>query len=89
MYTGTNAGRQLSVPILCSFQGDLWTCLEHASSKPVGAVMETWTEQMGFPVLSVSAEQVENLLEVYLSLYCVFISRDEVKHFMMPGAVTF
>lgn len=51
--------------MVSSFQGDLWTSLEHASSKPVGAVMETWTEQMGFPVLSVSAEQVENLLEVY------------------------
>ena len=65
MYTGTNAGRQLSVPIVSSFQGDLWASLEHASCKPVGAVMETWTEQMGFPVLSVSTEQVENLLQVY------------------------
>ena len=67
MYTGTNAGRQLSVPIVSSFQGDLWTSLEHASCKPVGAVMETWTEQMGFPVLSVSAEQVEKLLQVYFA----------------------
>ena len=72
MYTDTNAGRQLSVPIVSSFQGDLWTCLEHASSKPVGAVMETWTEQMGFPVLSVSAEQVKNFFQVcfVLCLHC-------------------
>ncbi|CAH3113617.1 unnamed protein product [Porites lobata] len=47
--------------------GDLWTCLEHASSKPVGAVMETWTEQMGFPVLSVSAEQKENATQITIS----------------------
>ena len=43
------------------FLEDLWASLEHASSKPVGAVMETWTKQMGFPVLSVSAEQVMNV----------------------------
>lgn len=35
---------------------DLWDSLEEASSKPVGQVMTTWTKQMGFPVLSVSAE---------------------------------
>ena len=74
MYTGTSAGRQLSVPVVSSFQGDLWTSLEHASCKPVGAVMETWTEQMGFPVLSVSAEQVENLLQVYF-ISCLHYQR--------------
>jgi len=40
------------------FQDDLWASLSHASSKPVAAVMDTWTKQMGFPVLSVTAEQV-------------------------------
>ena len=39
---------------------DLWASLSHASSKPVAAVMDTWTKQMGFPVLSVTAEQVES-----------------------------
>lgn len=38
---------------------DLWTSLGHVSSKPVAAVMDTWTKQMGFPVLSVTAQQVE------------------------------
>lgn len=42
------------------FEDDLWTQLSHASSKPVAAVMDTWTKQMGFPVLSVAAEQVDN-----------------------------
>ena len=42
------------------FEDDLWAHLSHASSKPVAAVMDTWTKQMGFPVLSVAAEQVDN-----------------------------
>ena len=41
---------------------DLWTSLSHASSKPVADVMETWTKQMGYPVLSVTAEQVRTKL---------------------------
>nr|XP_058942457.1 puromycin-sensitive aminopeptidase-like [Pocillopora verrucosa] len=36
---------------------DLWASLSHASSKPVADVMETWTKQMGYPVLSVTAEK--------------------------------
>ena len=40
------------------FADDLWASLSHASSKPVADVMETWTKQIGFPVLSVTAEQV-------------------------------
>ena len=41
------------------FSEELWASLAHASSKPVAEVMETWTKQMGFPVLSVTAEQVQ------------------------------
>ena len=41
---------------------DLWSSLSHASSKPVADVMETWTKQMGYPVLSVTAEQVRTKL---------------------------
>ena len=37
---------------------DLWESLGHASKKPVGDVMNTWTKQMGFPVISVSMEKV-------------------------------
>lgn len=33
---------------------DLWKALEEASSKPIAAVMRTWTRQMGFPLISVS-----------------------------------
>lgn len=36
---------------------DLWAALSEASSKPVANVMSTWIKQMGFPVITVSAEQ--------------------------------
>ncbi|KAK5642103.1 hypothetical protein RI129_008270 [Pyrocoelia pectoralis] len=39
-----------------TFTEDLWEALEEASKKPVGAVMSTWTKQMGFPVVIVSSK---------------------------------
>lgn len=39
---------------------DLWESLESASGKPIAAVMNTWTKQMGFPLIYVEAEQVED-----------------------------
>lgn len=49
------------VPLLltpfCSAE-DLWESLEKASGKPIAAVMNTWTKQMGFPLIYVEAEQV-------------------------------
>ncbi|MDP3963995.1 MAG: M1 family metallopeptidase [bacterium] len=32
---------------------DLWRALEEASGKPVGAIMDTWTKQAGYPLISV------------------------------------
>ncbi|XP_023932531.1 puromycin-sensitive aminopeptidase, partial [Lingula anatina] len=40
-----------------TFTEDLWASLEQASGKPVAAIMNTWTKQMGFPVLKVSDKQ--------------------------------
>ncbi|XP_062515092.1 puromycin-sensitive aminopeptidase-like [Corticium candelabrum] len=37
--------------------GDLWESLEAGSGKPVGKVMNTWTSQMGYPVLKVQDKQ--------------------------------
>ena len=34
-----------------TFTEDLWEALGDASGKPVGKIMQTWTEKMGFPVL--------------------------------------
>ena len=43
--------------MLCfKFPEDLWDSLAKASCKPVDQVMSTWTKQMGYPVLTVSAE---------------------------------
>lgn len=42
-----------------TFTEDLWAALEEASKKPVGAVMSTWTKQMGFPVIKVTSSQQE------------------------------
>ncbi|XP_037041588.1 puromycin-sensitive aminopeptidase-like [Bradysia coprophila] len=36
---------------------DLWEALSAASNKPVANVMSTWTKQMGYPVITVSARQ--------------------------------
>ncbi|XP_069093602.1 puromycin-sensitive aminopeptidase isoform X2 [Pleurodeles waltl] len=36
---------------------DLWTCLEQASGKPIANVMNTWTKQMGFPLIHVESVQ--------------------------------
>ena len=38
--------------------GDLWEALEQSSGKPVASVMNTWTKQMGFPLLTVQEKQV-------------------------------
>jgi aminopeptidase N len=31
---------------------DLWSALEEASGKPVRDIMNSWTKQVGYPVLS-------------------------------------
>lgn len=36
---------------------DFWQSLEEASNQPVKEVMDTWTSQMGYPVLTVSGRQ--------------------------------
>uniref|UniRef100_A0A286XC07 Puromycin-sensitive aminopeptidase n=1 Tax=Cavia porcellus TaxID=10141 RepID=A0A286XC07_CAVPO len=51
---------------------DLWESLENASGKPIAAVMSTWTKQMGFPLIYVEAEQVEDdrLLRLSQRKFC-------------------
>ena len=34
---------------------DLWTALEEASSKPIKRVMPTWTQQKGYPVITIES----------------------------------
>ncbi|CAD7929790.1 unnamed protein product [Amoebophrya sp. A25] len=40
---------------------DLWKCWEEVSGKPIGDMMKGWTEQMGFPVLTVSRSDATTL----------------------------
>ena len=46
---------------------DLWAALEAASQLPVTAIMNTWTDQTGYPVLQVETQQSGGQLEVALS----------------------
>ena len=46
---------------------DLWAALEDASKLPVTAIMNTWTGQMGYPVLNVEKEEDGEQLELSLS----------------------
>ena len=39
---------------------DLWRAWEEVSGKPVGAVMSSWTDQLGFPMLRVSKIRPDN-----------------------------
>ena len=43
-----------------TFTEDLWLALGEASSKPVGSIMSGWTQQMGFPVISVTSQQIDD-----------------------------
>ncbi|GLH04429.1 Aminopeptidase [Gryllus bimaculatus] len=50
-----------------TFTEDLWTALEEASNKPVGAVMSTWTKQTGYPVVKVSSQQEGSARKICLT----------------------
>ena len=46
---------------------DLWSALEEASGTPVTSIMDTWTKQMGYPVLQVVANRTAQHLELDIS----------------------
>ena len=51
------------VRVLCMLclpiKDDLWVCLEESNpGKQIAMVMSTWTQQMGYPVVSVERKQV-------------------------------
>lgn len=42
---------------------DLWKCLQKISKKPVKSMMDTWTKQMGYPLISASIKGDKVILE--------------------------
>ncbi len=46
---------------------DLWAALEATSQKPVTAMMNGWTQQVGYPVLQVQTSTVSNGVDLSLS----------------------
>ena len=44
----------------------LWAALEEASQQPVTAIMDSWTKQMGYPVLNVTATPSGDNLDLVL-----------------------
>ena len=47
--------------------GDLWAALEETSQQPVTAIMDSWVAQIGYPVLSVTASETAEGLDLALS----------------------
>lgn len=44
--------------------GDLWAALSDASGKPVEKVMDIWTKNVGYPVVSVTEDEQSNSINV-------------------------
>lgn len=52
---------------------DLWAALEEGSGEPVNKLMNSWTKQKGYPVISVKIKEEKLELEqVSLHLICFF-----------------
>ncbi len=48
---------------------DLWSCLEKISKKPVRKIMNTWTKQIGYPLVSISLKKNKFYLKQERFLY--------------------
>ncbi|XP_073947125.1 puromycin-sensitive aminopeptidase [Choristoneura fumiferana] len=73
-----------------TFTEDLWAALEEASNKPVGAVMSTWTKQMGFPVVQVHSEQKgsDRVLTLTQQKFCADGSQGDDVLWMVPITIS-
>ncbi|TRY90685.1 hypothetical protein DNTS_002891 [Danionella cerebrum] len=70
---------------------DLWECLEQASGKPIAAVMNSWTKQMGFPIIVVDQEQngSDRLLKISQKKFCASGPRndEDCPNWMVPISI--
>ncbi|CAB3259962.1 unnamed protein product [Arctia plantaginis] len=73
-----------------TFTEDLWAALEEASNKPVGAVMSTWTKQMGFPMVEVNSEQkgADRVLTLTQQKFCADGSQGNDTLWMVPITIS-
>ncbi|XP_049874380.1 puromycin-sensitive aminopeptidase [Pectinophora gossypiella] len=73
-----------------TFTEDLWAALEEASKKPVGAVMSTWTKQMGFPMVQVTSEQrgPDRVLTLTQQKFCADGSQCDDSLWMVPITIS-
>ncbi|XP_066305336.1 puromycin-sensitive aminopeptidase-like [Branchiostoma lanceolatum] len=74
-----------------TFTEDLWASLGEASGRPVDKIMSTWTKQMGFPVLEVSAKQegTSRVLKIKQSKFCAEgPSEDDSSLWMVPVSIS-
>ena len=70
---------------------DLWNAWEQASGMPVGELMKSWTEQMGFPMISVKKEtwkadsvELELAQQWFLSDGCDLTAEEAQKKWTIP-----
>uniref|UniRef100_A0A672SIE4 Aminopeptidase n=1 Tax=Sinocyclocheilus grahami TaxID=75366 RepID=A0A672SIE4_SINGR len=70
---------------------DLWECLEQASGKPIAAVMNSWTKQMGFPIIVVDQEQhgSDRVLKISQKKFCASGPRNDENcpNWMVPISI--
>jgi len=71
---------------------DLWSALEESSQQPVTSMMNTWTKQMGYPVLRTEIDRAPNHLELILSqqrfVYDYLLDDDTPISPPLPGGET-
>ncbi|XP_070570374.1 puromycin-sensitive aminopeptidase-like [Ptychodera flava] len=74
-----------------TFTEDLWASLGEACGKPIEDIMSTWTKQMGFPVIKVSAKQEGNsrVLTLTQSKFCADgASEGDKTQWMVPISIS-
>ena len=78
----------LTERLFLSLIEDLWAALSEVSGMPIAAVMSTWTQQQGYPVLTVDSKQVwtiEHLVE--LSTSSLYAGEQQAAHYHLPTEI--
>jgi len=73
-----------------TFTEDLWRALGEVSGKPVEDIMSTWTQQMGFPVITVKEEKSgdKRVVTVSQEKFTADGSKDDKSVWMVPITVS-